>query len=100
MNRSPYLNAAYACSYICAVVLLMNYGPESMPFVDGIAACIAFLSLFVLSAAMMGYFFAFQPLALLVERKQKESARFFLKTAAAFVGISTIVLSVAFAFAA
>ena len=96
MNRSPYLNAAYASSYICAVTLLMNYGPERIPFVDGILAFIAFLSLFVLSAAMMGYFFVFQPLALLIEHKQKEAARFFLTTAASFVGISAIVISVGF----
>ncbi|MEK9176930.1 MAG: hypothetical protein AAB923_01400, partial [Patescibacteria group bacterium] len=42
------------------------------------------LSLFVLSTAVMGYLFVFEPVRLYVEGQKQEAAGFFLKTVGAF----------------
>lgn len=51
------------------------------------------LSLFVLSAAVMGYLFVYQPLKFFFEGKQQEAVRFFLLTVAFFAGISAVVVA-------
>jgi len=53
------------------------------------------LSLFVLSAAIMGYLFLSEPLQLFLENKKQEAVTFFAKTVgifACFVAVFTILL--------
>jgi hypothetical protein len=54
---------------------------------------IAMLSLLVLSVAMMGYFFVYQPVRLLIEGKQREATKFFITTVAFFACITGAMVS-------
>ena len=92
MSNHPFLNAAAAVVYIAAVASVLFYGSEVAGPMDGIIAPIVFLSLFVFSAAMMGYFFLLKPLQLLFEGKQKEATGFFLATVASFAGIVGVIV--------
>ncbi len=70
----------------------MYYMPKQMDSMPNVMVLIFVLSLFVLSAAMMGYFFVYQPLCLLIEGKQAEATKFFLTTVASFVGITGAII--------
>ena len=93
MSTNPFLNALAASGYISLIATLIF---NSSRFVTdnelGMMAPIIFLSLFVLSAALMGYFFLYQPLRLLVEGDQKEATKLFLTTVAAFAGITIVIV--------
>ena len=96
MSTNPFLNALAATTYITVIASLMRYGSKAAPDIDSIVIPIAFLSLFVLSAAMMGYFFLYQPLRLLCEGNPKESVRLFLATVTTFAGITLTIVFVRF----
>ena len=97
MTPNPLYNAILASGYICLIVLLIFYGLEP---VDGsgldIFIPIVMLSLFVLSAAVMGYLFVFQSAVLYLEGKHKEAVAFFLKTAGIFALITLALFSIVF----
>lgn len=93
MSKNPFLNALAATAYITVVASVMWYGPERMASVDGVIIPIAFLSLFVLSAALMGYFFLYQPVRLFFEQKPQEAAKLFLATVAVFACITGVIIS-------
>lgn len=88
--KKSYLNAIYAILYIVAIVLLMNLGLSKQE--ESILTPILVLSLFVLSAATMGYLFVFEPIKLYLDGKKKESVRFFLETLIAFGGITVVII--------
>jgi len=93
MSKNPFINALAATTYITAVAWLMFYGSRMLePVEESIFIPITILSLFVLSAAMMGYFFIFQPLRLFFEGKQKEAVKFFLSTIVIFAGITAVLV--------
>jgi hypothetical protein len=92
MTKNPLVNAFMATGYITLVALLMFYGTRFLgnkP--DTIFAPIAMISLFTLSAAMMGYLFLSQPLQLYFEGEKKAAASLFLKTVATFAYVTFIV---------
>lgn len=91
MTKNPIINALGATLYIVFVASIVYYGPMLVDKVDSVIAPIAFLSLFVLSAACMGFIFLYQPFQLFLEGEKKESVTLFLKTLTAFA-ISTAVL--------
>jgi hypothetical protein len=64
-----------------AIFALFNF---SLPQVPEIFAGITMLSLFVFSAATMGYIFLYQPALLILGGEKKEGAKLFLQTVAAF----------------
>jgi hypothetical protein len=91
MTKNPILNGLAAVAYIAALMSVMFYGPAllaplSINFaqVPEIFAGITMLSLFVFSAAMMGYIFLYQPILLILAGEKKEGTTLFLKTVAAF----------------
>lgn len=89
--KNPYLNSLYAETYIIIVVWIMsNIGAPNTPdtFFDPVAA----LSLFVLSVAVMGYFFFGAPLQFYLAGKKNQSIPFFMKTVISFAVITAIVL--------
>lgn len=53
----------------------------------GMMAPVIFLSLLVISVALMGYLFFYQPVRLLVEHKAEEAGKLLLSTIASFAGI-------------
>jgi hypothetical protein len=55
-------------------------------------APIVIISLFTLSAAMMGYLFLFQPLQLYLDGKKKLAVNLFIQTLATFAGLTALFL--------
>lgn len=95
MKLNPFINALAASVYIVAVVLLIQSFQAFSSVKDTIIIPIFMLSLFVLSAAVMGLLFLFQPLRLYFDNRKKEAGVFFLKTLGAFacfVGLFLIIL--------
>ena len=93
MSKNPFINALAASAYIVCIASLFNYAPKSGIPEDGFIIPIIMLSLFVLSAAMMGYFFVYQPMRLLIENKPKEATKLFLTTVALFACITGLMVS-------
>jgi hypothetical protein len=88
MTNNPILNAFAALAYIALVSLVINYGPLLLGPVDEGSLKpilpVAFLSLFVLSAAVMGYIFCMAPLRRYLDGKKEEGVRLFLMTIGIF----------------
>lgn len=85
MPKNPHLNAILAAAYIVVVASIMSNGERI--FGQGeetIIIPIAMISLFTLSAAMMGYFFAYHPIQLYLDGQKKEATQFFGKTVLTF----------------
>jgi hypothetical protein len=81
MPTHPFFNALGAFLYIGGLVCFLHYvesirhdTPDTI--FDGIGA----ISLFTLSAAVMAYLFFYQPVALLIARKQAEASAYLLRT--------------------
>jgi len=91
MNKHPFLNALSATAYISFVASMLFYAPAMNLPEKSVIIPIVMLSLFVLSASMMCYFFLFQPTRLLIEGKQKEATKFFLSTVGIFA-LTTLAL--------
>lgn len=93
MTKNPFLNALSASLYIVLVSTFMFYGTQIIGPEDSVAAPIAMLSLFTLSAAVMGYIFLGQPVLLYLDGKKKEAVKLFLNTVAVFAVITVICLA-------
>ena len=91
MTKNPFINALAATLYITAVATFMFYGSKSFPPEDTILAPIAMISLFTLSAAVMGFLILYQPIMLLLDGHKKNAVKLFLQTIAAFAGITLII---------
>ena len=98
MMRNPYVNAFAAAGYIVLVACIMTFGQGLGPD-PGVLVPIAVLSLFVLSAAVMGYIFLFQPVQMYLDGAKKESVDLFVRTIAAFAVLTIFFLSVLFFYA-
>lgn len=91
MTKNPFLNALAAVAYILLVATAISYVPTLVPEPSNpISVVMAFLSLFVFSAAAMGYFLILAPVRLLVEGQKGEAVSLFLKTLAAFAGTAFV----------
>lgn len=90
MKSHPAVNALVAALYIAAVASLINFGAAYAETEPGILGPIAFLSLFVVSAAVMGFLFLWRPAQLMTEGKTAESLRSFLSTVAFFALITLV----------
>ena len=91
MTKNPVLNALAATIYIIIVSLVMFYGTAHVKG-NSVAAPIAGLSLFTLSAAVMGYVFMYQPLQLYLDGKKKDAIDLFLKTVGIFAVVTAAIL--------
>lgn len=60
---------------------------------DNLTGTIAAFSLFVFSAAVMGFFFVYHPVELLVEGRRKDAMVFFLTTLGTFGILTALVIS-------
>jgi len=96
MTKNPFLNAISATLYIALIGLFMFYGTELFPQKDTLLTPIAMISLFTLSAAVMGYIFLSQPLMLFLDGHQKHAVKLFLQTVAAFAAITILVFVLIF----
>ena len=92
MNKNPFINALVAAGYISLLVTFIFNSPKFITDNElGMMAPILFLSLFVISAALMGYLFVYQPACLLIDGKHAEATKLFLSTLASFAGITVAV---------
>jgi hypothetical protein len=98
MTRNPFINAASATLYIILVALVMFFGNKYTSPVNSIVAPITIISLFTLSAAVMGYLFLYQPFQFFVDGKKKLAIDLFLKTVATFAGITILMLILLFTY--
>ena len=92
MTRNPFINALCAIAYIVfigAVMYFLSQTQSNKP--DTFLAPILILSVFTLSAAVMGYLFLYQPLLLLIDGKKKQAVNLFLRTVAIFAGITAVI---------
>lgn len=89
--KNPFLNALLAALYIISLVSAIFYGG---PLLSGkeetVLIPITMLSLFVLSAAVMGFLFLSKPLQLYFDGSKREAAAFFLKTVLSFAAITLV----------
>src|SRR3989344_2802874 len=94
--KKPFLYALTATLYIVIIVLVINFGGSILKDQEEtIIIPMAMLSLFVLSAAVMGFLFLSEPLYLLMENRKQEAIVFFAKVVgifACFVAIFAILL--------
>jgi len=90
MTKNPFINALAATLYITAVATIPFFGKQLFGPGNSFLIPIAMLSLFTLSAAVMGYLFLYQPLLLLLDGHKKDAVRLFLQTVATFAGITII----------
>ncbi|PKN02743.1 hypothetical protein CVU76_01765 [Candidatus Dojkabacteria bacterium HGW-Dojkabacteria-1] len=91
MSKNPFVNSLVALAYIVVVVFTINIIDET-EVNSGLAQYIMpvmVISLFTLSAAVMGYIFCFKPITLFLEGKKEEAVKLFLKTVGIF-GIITL----------
>lgn len=96
MTRNPFYNAILAAGYITLVSVVMYYGLKFAGPVESVLAPMALLSLFVLSAAVMGFIFFYEPSQLYLAGKPKEAVELFLKTVGFFAVITLVFLAIVF----
>ena len=96
MSKNPIVNSFAASAYIILLVLMMNLGGKMAEDGDSLIAPIAAISLFTLSAAVMGYLFCFQPIQLYLDGKKKQGIKLFLNTVEIFGGITVLILLLTF----
>ena len=90
MTKNPFINALCATVYITAVATIPFFGKELFGPGDSFLIPVAMISLFTLSAAVMGYLFLYQPLLLLLDGHKKQAVKLFLQTVATFAGITIL----------
>ena len=101
MIKNPYLNAFMALGYIALIILVISKTSsiaEHTP--DTLLAPVTMLSLFVLSAVIMGILFVYEPLRLFMENQKPQALSFLIKTAGTFacfvVILATLLLYTSF----
>ena len=91
MTQNPLINALAAAGYIVVVASVMYWGPRLAGERETILIPIAIISLFTLSAAVMGYLFLYQPLQLYFDGDKKGAANLFLQTVGVFGAITALI---------
>jgi hypothetical protein len=92
MTRNPILNALAAVGYIVVVASIVFYGPTAADDPDTVIVPITMISLFTLSAAVMGYIFLSQPLRLYLDGKKQAAVSLFIRTVVIFAGVTALLL--------
>ncbi len=94
--KKPFLYASGAALYIIIIVFVVQTVSSALQSENGtLVIPMTMLSLFVLSAAVMGFLFLSEPLYLLVENRKREAIVFFAKIVgffACFVAIFAFIL--------
>jgi hypothetical protein len=96
MSRNPFINGIAATVYIILIAAVMNFGSKMASHPNTFLAPIAFISLFTLSAAVMGYIFCYQPAQLYFDNKKKQAVKLFLETVVFFALITVFFLGLLF----
>lgn len=96
MTRNPLLNALAALLYIILITVLINFTSQMARHPNSYLGPMVGLSLFTLSAAVMGYLFCYQPIQLFLDGKRKEGVDLFLKTTLIFGCFTALILLLLF----
>jgi len=96
MTKNPFINALTALVYIAIVSCVLYVGTLLKVGTNAIIAPIALVSLFTLSAAVMGYIFLYQPAQLYFDNKKIQGVRLFLGTVMVFGCLTFIMLVLLF----
>ena len=94
--KKPIRHALLAETYIIVVASVIRYTGKTLPGEDSFMAPIAALSLLVLSVAIMGYLFCYEPIVLLLKGERDAALSLFGKTVATFAVITIIVWALLF----
>ncbi len=95
--KRPFLHALAAALYIVCIVLVINTaGSVLRDQPETIIIPMTMLSLFVLSAAVMGFLFLSEPLQLFLENRNQEAVAFFTKTVGIFAGFVVVFTAILF----
>lgn len=92
MTKNPFVNALAAAIYISLVAAFMFYGTRALAPGDSLIMPVSFLSLFVLSAAVMGWIFFYYPIRLYLDGNKEASVSLLSKTILIFAGITIALL--------
>ena len=92
MTKNPIINAIVAIAYIAVVALFMNFMSDRVEDSQSFLAPVVFISIFTLSAAIMGYIFLYQPLQLFLSDDKKGGVKLFLQTIGIFAVITIIII--------
>lgn len=84
MTQTPFTNAVGAALYIVGIVFAIHGISSVSGEGESLLMPIAALSLFVLSASVMGFLFIYEPFRLYFEGQKSEAVLFFLKTVGFF----------------
>ena len=96
MSKHPIINGLSASLYIILVVLVMNSVAKKVPHPNMYIVPIVFISLFTLSAAIMGYIFCYQPAQWYFEGKKKQAVTLFLQTVGVFGAMTVLTIILMF----
>src|SRR5690349_3634897 len=96
MTKNPFVNALAASIYIIIVALVMNVGMKMAPHGDTWLAPVGIISLFTLSAAVMGFIFCYSPAMLYFDGKKKIALQLFLQTVGCFAIFTFVALGLLF----
>lgn len=87
MLKNPYMNAVYAAGYITLLIFgLQNIIKYGQDFPETLLLPLTMLSLLVLSVALMGVLFFYQPARLYFDGQKDEVLPFIFKSLGAFIG--------------
>ena len=96
MTKNPFINSVSALLYIVIVASVMFFGVNHKESVNSVIVPITMLSVFTLSAAVMGYIFLYHPIMFYFDGKKKEAINLFLKTLGSFAIITVVALVLLF----
>lgn len=92
--KKPFLHALVAVLYIVCLVSIIFFGGQVFHIEeDTIIIPMVMLTLFVLSAAVIGFLFLSEPIALLIEKRKQEAVTFFGWTVAYFACFLCLLVS-------
>jgi hypothetical protein len=95
MKKSPFTYASLAALYIVIIILGVTSTPYFFGKNETIFIPMAMLSLFVISAAIMGFLFVSEPILLYIDNKKEEAVKFFFQTVGFFACFAVIFGSIA-----
>jgi hypothetical protein len=92
MTKNPFFNAVLALGYIVGIISILFYGGKLLGGKqESILYPIGGLSLFVLSASIMGYIFFYHPVLMLISGDREKAVQLFLKTIGVFACLTALV---------
>ncbi|MDO8579529.1 MAG: hypothetical protein Q7R72_01505 [bacterium] len=94
MKKHPFTHATLAALYIVIIVFGINSVTEFVTPRETLLIPITMLSLFVLSTAVMGFLFIYEPFRLFFDNQKQQAVRFFLQTVgffACFVALFVVI---------